>query len=346
MSAATSSEAPASSNRNAYTGPLISRAGKRGSTAAFSSTAMTRGAAEDVRQADSAALYPAQPAYRQASVMDLLNRPQSSGSSRPVEDAAHAQAYAIRRAPEDPQQLLQPQSMHLPSSKAALHEGLEAGRKPAIQGGLGFNIGLPLAGQSPDRSRSPLPIHPDEPSHKAEPCPGRHFVDGMAPSPMQPDGHDSHSGQQASPLAAAALGATGTEADRCPGSDAGFMNEGQPGAEAGYPTSQPVQAELSADEAAGVVRQGKKAAADEDAQAGQRAQYPLAEIDAATWARLPANVQASILAGEMVDLEAAMRTQDAPSLPLEVLLHIPLCPLLFGSTVHTPQSGESHCMLD
>ena len=330
-SAAAASGAAVGSTRNTYTGPLISRAGKRGSTAAFSSTTMARGTAEDIRQADSAALYPAQPAYRQASVMDLLNRPQSSSGSRPTEDAAHAQAYAERRTPGDPQHMLQPQCPHQPSSSAALHEGnLEAGRMPVIPGGLGSRLGSPLAGQSPNRSGSPVPDYPGEASHEPEPSPGQHIADAIAPSRMQPDGHDSLSAQPASALAAAAFAATGTEADRHPGSHAWGMDEDQLGAEAGCPHAQPLQAELPADEAAGVVRTDEQAAADEAPRPGQRADNPLAEIDAATWASLPANVQASILAGETVNLEAAMRAPDAPGLAPQVLLFMPRMTLCSG----------------
>ena len=314
---ASASEPAAGSTRNTYTGPLISRAGKRGSAAAFSSTAMAKAAAEDVRQADSAALYPPQPAYRQASVMDLLNRPQSSGS-RPSGDAMHPPACASRHAPGDQHHMLQPHTADRPWISERPDEGRAVARMPAIHEGLASDLGSPLAGQSPDRSRSPFPAHTEADAHMAELRPDQPFAGDISPSTLQPEIHDSHSGQQDFPPESDAPGMG--EHDHS-GSIAEVMDGDQSAVRAGLPgDAQPFQAELPAD---GVDRAGREGAADEAAQAGQQSHNQLAEIDAATWAKLPANVQASILAGEAVNLDAALHAPDAAGLAPQVLPHIP-----------------------
>ena len=280
---------------------------------------MARAAAEDVRQADSSALYPAQPSYRQASVMDLLNRPQSS-SSRPAQDALHTPGYAYGHTPGETQYMVQPQAVHPPSCNAARFEGRIAEGMPAIQGGLGYPLGSPLAGQSPDRSGSPFTLYGDGARHNAEQCPGQQLANERTPSLAQPDSHDSFSAQQLSPSAAAASGAAGKEAENSPGGNAERMNGIQSEADAGDSEVRPVQNGLSADEAAGCISQGDMAAAGTDAQALQQPHNPLAEIDAATWASLPATVQARILAGEAVNLEAAVRALEAAGPAPQVLL--------------------------
>lgn len=317
---ASASEPAAGSARNTYTGPLISRAGKRGSTAAFSSTAMAKAAAEDVRQADSAALYPAQPAYRQASVMDLLNRPQSS-SSRPSGDAMRPPAHASRHARDNQQHVQQLHTAHQPWKSAAPDEGPADGGMPAMPGGLTSDLGSPLAGQSPDRTKSPSPAHIQTDIHMAELCPDQTSASEMSPSALQPDVHDSPSGQQDFPVISAAFGTPGTVTDHHPNSTAEIMDRDQSAVRAGSPgDAQPFQAELPAD---GVDTAGREGAADEAGPAGQQSHNQLAEIDAATWAKLPANVQASILAGEAVNLDAALHAPDAAGLAPQVLPHIP-----------------------
>lgn len=260
--------------------------------------------------------------------MDLLNRPQSS-SSRPAEDALHTRAYASGHIPGDAQHPLQPQAMNESSSNAVQFEGRIAEGMPAIQGGLGSPLDSPLAGQSPERSVSPLPLHADGAWHKAELCPGQRFADAMT-SHAQPDSRDSFSAQRASPLAATLSGAAGMEAEYSPGGDSELRNRIQSDADAGYSEAQLAPYGLSADEAAGSIWEGGKAPGPVDAPGRQQAHNPLAEIDAATWARLPAIAQARILAGEAVNLEAAIYAREAAGPAPQVLLHtshLPLKPL-------------------
>ena len=278
---------------------------------------MAKAAAEDVRQADSAALYPPQPAYRQASVMDLLNRPQSSGS-RPSGNATHPPAYASRRAPDNQHHMLQPQTAGQPWIRAELAEGSAVGGMPIIHGGLA----LDLAGQSPDRSRLPFPAHIEADAHLAELRPDQPSAGDMSPNALQPQVQGSPGDQQEFPAIAATSYATGTEADQHAGIYANVMDGDQSAVSAGYPDAQPVQGGLSESDMGGIDRAGGKETADEAAQAGQQGHNQLAEIDAATWAKLPANVQACILAGEAVNLEAALHASEAASFAPQVLLHI------------------------
>ena len=312
-SATTATEPAASATRNTYTGPLISRAGKRGSTAAFSSTSMGRAAAEDVRQADSSAHYPPQPAYRQASVMDLLNRPHSS-SSRPAEDAAHPWAHASGQAPQDTQ--LQPQAMHQPWSNAGLDRDRTDGGMPSIPEGREFNAGTAPAGRPPTKFAA-FPGAAEEVRHSTE-----RDLSTVAPNPLQPEVLDSG---QAFPATAVDFEAASYEAALSPGSNAEGMGGDQAIAAAGQPDAQPVAIEPPADEVSLDDRAGHGGPAAEDAQVRQQAPGQLAEIDAATWARLPASVQASILAGELVDLSAVSRAPDAAGPGLQVLLLRLLC---------------------
>ena len=312
-SATTATEPAASATRNTYTGPLISRAGKRGSTAAFSSTSMGRAAAEDVRQADSSAHYPPQPAYRQASVMDLLNRPHSS-SSRPAEDAVHAWAHASGHVPQDGQ--LQPQAMHQPWSNAGLDRDSTDGGMPPIPEGREFNAGPAPAGRPPTKFAG-FPGAAEEVCHSTE-----RGLSIVAPNPLQPEVLDSG---QAFPATAANLEADCCEAALSPGSNAEGMHGDQAIAAAGQSDAQPVAIEPPTDEVSLNDRAGHGGPAAEDADARQQAPGQLAEIDAATWARLPASVQASILAGELVDLSAISRAPDAAEPGLQVLLLRLLC---------------------
>lgn len=306
----TASETAAVSAKNSYT-PLISRAGKRGSTVHFNSSSIARPAAENIREADSGAHTPPQPAYKQASVMDLLNRP-SSSSSQQLQNVLHPQAYRPTA------QSINPEHMQHSWSSADPMEGRAAPQMYLLQEGVRTTSGIPPAGQSPHRSPPASPAHAPTPheadEHLAIACDRR-----LAPPYEQPGLRDNPDSWPNALVYAPLVGVRSTESGQDPASNADVMHETQTDDEADLSEAQAVQEELPADEALHDVT--AEVAVPERAQAGQQAHNQLAEIDAATWARLPADVQASVLAGETIDLSAIFGTPDWPGPAPQVLLH-------------------------
>ena len=321
-SAKTASETPQpSGSRREYT-PLISRAGKRGgSGAAFSSTSMAGAHVEGGREADSGAPSAAQPAYRQARVMDLLNRPLSSGTVRQTHGAMHPHANPNAK------------HMHPPWGSAAqpASDPIQAEMHPRAEPSG-------AVGQS-DRSISASPAVPDA-------------ADGGTQHPRQGSGFGSFQAHQEPEL----HGSSAAQPDPVQGdrielnldlsSPSAALPEEHTDRERALAEAPALEHNYAEDHTPG--RLGEEPWADPEGGHGEAASTEqhnqLAGIDAATWARLPADVHASILAGNVVDLANIQSTPAMPLVPARVSFIAPSSILLvIGScasctTQITPQA--------
>ena len=297
-SAKTASEAPQpSGSRREYT-PLISRAGKRGgSGAAFSSTSMARAHVGGGREADSGAPSAAQPAYRQARVMDLLNRPLSSGTGRQTHGAAHPHANPDAKHMHPPWgSAVQPASDPI---QAEMHPRAET------SGAVG----------QPDRATSASPAVPDAADGGTQHLmQGSAFDFGSFQAHQQPELHGS-SAPQPDPVQGERI-----ELDLDLSSPSAALPEEQTDRKRALAEAPALELNNAEDHTPR--RLGEELWADPEGGYGEAASTvqhnQLAEIDAATWARLPADVQASILAGNAVDLANIQSTPAMPVVPARV----------------------------
>ena len=244
--------------------PLISRAGRRGvSGAAASSASNARAAQEQLREADSGAHASRQPAYRQAHVFDLLNRPPSSSGS-----------YAQRTAQPQP---------------------------PA---------GMPaISGHHPESSASPDILAPE--AHAAYTLPGTDSAElGQnigGYSIQQPGGPQVESHEDCMPATDPSLnGDEGTHHRKSPSSSPMAVHDELRYDKAGRAEGSPAPAGDARD-SPGEGDAARPEPAARTALQQERADQ-LSQIDAATWARLPADVQSRILTGEAVDINTILST--------------------------------------
>ena len=294
----TASEAPKpSGSRREYT-PLISRAGKRGgSGAAFSSTSMARAHVEGGREADSGAPSAAQPAYRQARVMDLLNRPLSGGARWQAHGAAHAHADPDAKHMHPPWgSAVQPPSDPM---QAEVHPRAETSG---------------AAGQ-PDRSTSASPAVPGAADGRSQhPRQSSTVGCGSFQAHQEPELHESFAAQP-DPVHGERI-----ELNLDLSSPSALLPEEHTDRDRGLAEAPALELGNAKDHTPG--RLGEEPRADSEGGHGEAASTAqhnqLAEIDAATWARLPADVQASILAGNVVDLANMQITPAMPVVPARV----------------------------
>ena len=246
--------------------PLLSRAGRRGASgAAVSSASNARGAQEQSREADSGAPAGHQPAYRQAHVFDLLNRPPSSSGS-----------YARHTA-----QPLPPAGMpaisgraHQPDSNASADMlAPEPDASHALRRKNSADLGEDIGGHA---TRQPAGLQAM--SHE----------DLMpAPDPFLNGDESTLPGQSPSSSPLAVHG--------------GFLDD-KTGLEGG---SSALEGDISTSPRDGDAARPEPAA--RTALQQERANQ-LSQINAATWARLPADVQSRILTGESVDINTILST--------------------------------------
>ena len=251
--------------------PLISRAGRRGvSGAAASSASSARGAQEQLREADSGAPAGRQPAYRQAHVFDLLNRPPSSSGS-----------YAQHTA--------QPQSpAGMPGISRQVHQPDSSASPDVLAPEIDASYTLPERDsaelrEDPGDYATRQPAGPQAVSHE-------HFV----PAPVVPAPIPSLDGGRSS------------RQDQIPSSSSTAAHEGLLHDETGLAGGPPALD----DDARDSPRGGNAARPERAARTAlqQERAHQLSQIDAATWARLPADVQSRILTGEAVDINTILST--------------------------------------
>ena len=246
--------------------PLISRAGRRGvSGAAASSASNARAAQEQLREADSGAHASREPAYRQAHVFDLLNRPPSSSGS-----------YAQHTA--------QPQSpAGMPAISRQAHQPDSSASPDLLAPEIDASYTLPRAdiadlGENPGGYAARQPAGPQAMSHE-----------DLMPAPDPPLNGDESIRPDQSPSSSPMAVDEGLLHDETDLAGGLLALEGDT-------RDSPGEGDAARPEpAARTALQQERA-------------NQLSQIDAATWARLPADVQSRILTGEAVDINTILST--------------------------------------